>query len=169
MKKILFVFTVLLLSACNEQADTTTAEADTYKVVGIKDGDTVELLKDGHTEVVRLAYIDCPEKAQPFGKRAKQFTADLCFGKKVKLVSDGKRDRFKRIVGVLIIDDTLNLNKELVRTGYAWHFKRYSDDEAYAALENNARENRLGLWADEHPVAPWNWRSAAKGEIIHSN
>lgn len=173
MKNLFVVLAVLLLSACNERgAISDTAEANnagTYKVIGVKDGDTVELLKEEKTEIVRLAYIDCPEKSQPFGKRAREFTANLCFGKYVTLVSDGRRDQYKRIVGEIVLNDTLNINKELVKNGYAWHYKRYSDDEAYAELENNARLNRYGLWRDAHPIAPWNWRSAAKGEVPRLN
>ena len=56
-----------------------------YKVIGIKDGDTFVLLIDGKEQSVRLEHIDCPEKKQPFGSKAKQFASDLCFGKYVQL------------------------------------------------------------------------------------
>src|SRR5690554_2826483 len=55
-------------------------EEQTHKVIGIKDGDTFVLLIDGKEETVRLEHIDCPEKRQPFGTKAKQFASDLCFG-----------------------------------------------------------------------------------------
>lgn len=160
MKKILLFITALLLAACEPRPDTApdSASAGLYKVVGIKDGDTIELLKDGQTEIVRLAEVDCPEKAQAFGKKAKQFTSDLCFGKYVKLHGDSKRDQYKRIVATVIIDDTINLNSELLKAGYAWHFKRYSNNNEYALLEETARQQRIGLWADPNPVAPWEWR-----------
>lgn len=159
MRRLIFVFAIVLLSACNQQHNNSEKDSATiYKVVGIKDGDTIELLKDGQTEVVRLAEIDCPEKAQAYGKKAKQFTSDLCFGKYVKLSGDGKRDQYKRIVATVIIDDTLNLNRELLKAGYAWHFKRYSNNSEYALLEESAKEHDLGLWAGPDPIAPWEWR-----------
>ncbi len=160
MRKLYLAIAVLILTACNPKPDTApdVSTSGLYKVIGIKDGDTIELLKDGQTEVVRLAEIDCPEKAQAYGKKAKQFTADLCFGKYVKLAGDGKRDQYKRIVATVIIDDTLNLNRELLKAGYAWHFKRYSNNNEYAILEENARAKHVGLWADPMPEAPWYWR-----------
>ena len=52
-------------------------------VVRVLDGDTIEVLHAGRGERVRLAEIDCPEKSQAFGQRAKQFTSELVFGKEV--------------------------------------------------------------------------------------
>ncbi|WP_317207943.1 thermonuclease family protein [Chryseobacterium taklimakanense] len=51
-----------------------------------------------------------------------------------------------------------NLNKELLRKGLAWHFKRYSRNSNYAQLEIDARKKKIGLWQDKNPVEPWNWR-----------
>jgi endonuclease YncB( thermonuclease family) len=50
------------------------------RVVGVCDGDTITVLNNGHTDRVRLNGIDCPEKGQDFGARAKQLTSDLCYG-----------------------------------------------------------------------------------------
>ncbi len=130
----------------------------TYKVIGIKDGDTFVLLMNGKEQVVRLAHIDCPEKKQPFGNKAKQFASDACFGKRVTLVHNNKYDRNKRLIAEIILEDGRNFNKELVKNGLAWHFKRYSHSESYAILEAAARKKRIGLWADKDPIAPWNWR-----------
>ncbi len=129
-----------------------------YKVVGVKDGDTFVLLMNGKEQVVRLAHIDCPEKKQPFGNRAKQFASGLCFGKKVTLVHQNKYDRNRRLIAEVILEDGRNLNKELVKNGLAWHFKKYSHNKEYAALETAARRQRKGLWTDARPVSPWNWR-----------
>lgn len=135
-------------------ADNTTS----YKVIGVKDGDTFELLIDNSTQVVRFEHIDCPEKKQPFGQKAKQFVSDLCFGKYVTLIHNKKFDRNKRLIAEVILEDGTNLNKELVKNGLAWHFKKYSKDNSYADLENEARASRVGLWADNNPIAPWTWR-----------
>jgi micrococcal nuclease len=55
------------------------------KVVGVSDGDTIKVLKDGIQVMIRLAAIDCPEKGQPYGQKAKQFTVDMVAGKIVKV------------------------------------------------------------------------------------
>lgn len=128
------------------------------KVTAIKDGDTFEVLYDGQPERIRLAGIDCPEKSQPFGNNAKQYASALCFGKMVTVTSDGKRDRYGRIVGKIVTEDGVDVNQILVREGLAWHYKQYSKDEQLADFERTARVQRKGLWADNEPVAPWDWR-----------
>jgi micrococcal nuclease len=127
------------------------------KVVGIKDGDTIEVLYDGKSQTIRLMDIDCPEKKQAFGTRAKQFTSDFCFNEVVRVESNGKRDRYKRILGTVLVEDK-NLNEELVKAGLAWHYKKYSDKQTFADMENKARENKIGLWQDPNPKAPWDFR-----------
>ncbi len=140
------------------------AKTDTqrYKVIGVKDGDTVVLLIDGKPETLRLAHIDCPEKKQAFGTKAKTFVSDLCFGKMVQLVNDAERDRYGRILAEVVLPEGKNINKELVKNGLAWHFKKYSNNKDYAALENQVRAKKIGIWSDPHPIPPWEWRKAKK-------
>jgi endonuclease YncB( thermonuclease family) len=82
----------------------------------------------------------------------------MCFGKYVTLIHNNKFDRNKRLIAEVILQDGTNLNKELVKNGLAWHFKKYSKDNSYADLENEARASKVGLWADNNPIAPWTWR-----------
>lgn len=135
-----------------------------YKVVRIKDGDTVCLLMNGKEEVIRLAHVDTPEKKQAFGTKAKQATSNLCFGKLVSLKSNAKKDRYQRIVAELILENGRNVNRELVKKGMAWHYKAYSNDESYGKLEATARKNKTGLWRDKKPMAPWKYRKLPKEE-----
>lgn len=132
----------------------------TGKVIGIKDGDTIEVLFEGKPLTVRLAHIDCPEikNKQPFGAAAKKMTSSLCFGQTVVLSSDGKFDRYKRLIAVVVNEHKENINQALVKAGLAWHFKKYSSDSSYDSLELNARVNKRGLWIDENPTPPWEWR-----------
>ena len=126
------------------------------KVVGISDGDTIKVLKDGKQVKIRLAAIDCPEKGQPYWRKAKQFTADMVAGKVVK-VWETDIDRYGRIVGFVLIGDK-NLNKELLSAGLAWHYKQYSRDPAPVQIEFKARSAKIGLWTEPDPVVPWEWR-----------
>ena len=73
-----------------------------------------------------------------------------------------KFDRNKRLIAEIILIGGRNLNKELVRNGLAWHFKKYSDNEDYAELENEARQNKIGIWSEPNPVAPWEWRKTKR-------
>ncbi len=126
--------------------------------MGVSDGDTITVLHNGIGERIRLHGIDCPEKRQAFGRKAKQFTSTLVFGNTVTVqVMD--RDRYGRTVGEVLLPDGRSLNRELVRAGFAWMYRRYApDDETLKQLEHEARGGQRGLWADPHTVAPWEWR-----------
>ncbi len=131
------------------------------KVVGVHDGDTFTILHEGKAEKVRVNGIDCPELGQPFGKNAKQYASGLIFGRVVTVTVFG-RDRYGRTIGDALLADGRCLSKELVRAGLAWQYRQYSKDKDLAALEAEARFSRRGLWADARPVAPWDWRKAAR-------
>ncbi len=43
--------------------------------------------------------------------------------------------------------------------GLAWHDPRYAPKaKEYAEAEAEARKEKRGLWSDDKPVAPWDWR-----------
>lgn len=158
------VLLFLILFACQPETPPQNTAQDntnfTAKVIRIIDGDTVEILLNNEKKKVRLAHIDCPEKRgkQPFGAAAKKAVAQLCGNQTVQLISDGKTDRWGRIIAEIINQSGTNVNQEMVRLGMAWHFKKYSDSEIYAELERQARKNRVGLWQTPNPTPPWEWR-----------
>ena len=88
----------------------------TGKVIGVTDGDTIDILYNNKPLRIRLEHIDCPEirKQQPFGAQAKKFTSDNCFGQIVRVLHKNEVDRNKRLIGEVINAQGLNINKELV-------------------------------------------------------
>jgi endonuclease YncB( thermonuclease family) len=131
------------------------------RVVGVTDGDTLKVLHAGRAETVRLQGVDAPEKRQAHGARARRFTADLSFDRTVTVRTTG-RDRNGRLLGEVVLPDGRSLNQELVRAGYAWWFRKYSRDGRLARLEEEARAGRRGLWADQAPQAPWEYRVSGR-------
>jgi micrococcal nuclease len=125
-------------------------------VVGITDGDTISVLRDGRAVRVRLDGIDCRESGQDFGQRAKQFTLQLTFAKNVS-VEVRDIDRYGRLVG-RVFADRQDVSLAIVRAGFAWHYKQYSSDPALAMAEVDARTRRAGLWSHANPIAPWEFR-----------
>ena len=121
------------------------------------DGDTLTVLRAGHAATVRLQGVDAPEKRQAYGDRARRFVADVAFDQTVSVRTTG-RDRNGRLLGEVVLPDGRSLNQELVRAGYAWWFRKYSRDIRLARLEDEARQDRRGLWADDAPQAPWEYR-----------
>jgi micrococcal nuclease len=134
------------------------AEQFTGKVVGISDGVTLSVLRDGKAVKVRLYGVDAPEQAQAFGTKARQLTGELVFQRDVTVVVH-TTDRYGRLVGEVLLPDGRSLSHELVRGGLAWWYRQYaSHDTTLAQLEAEARTAKRGLWADAHPVPPWEWR-----------
>jgi endonuclease YncB( thermonuclease family) len=126
-------------------------------VTAVKDGDTIVVLKNKTTYTIRLDGIDCPEKKQAFGQKAKQFVSGRVFGKIVR-VDYTQKDRYQRYLGTVYYDKGKCLNQELLKAGLAWHYKQYNKDRYLANLEQAARSKRLGLWQDKHPIPPWEFR-----------
>lgn len=129
----------------------------TGKVIKITDCDTIVVLNSNNEQIkIRLEGIDCTESSLDFGTKAKQATSDLCFGKQVKIIKSGE-DRYGRTLGYVMVGD-MNVNKQLLRQGFAWYYKQYNKDEELAKLEQEARSKKVGLWSQPNPVAPWDFR-----------
>ena len=132
-------------------------------MVGISDGDTVTVLDGLHAQHrIRLAGIDAPEKAQPYGEASKLHLSRMVFGESVRVEYE-KHDRYGRIVG-RILKDGQDAGLEQLRAGLAWHYKQYqreqshADRSAYAEVENAAQRAHAGLWREPAPLPPWTWR-----------
>lgn len=139
----------------------------TGRVVGVVDGDTVDILTATREQVrVRLAGIDAPERAQPYGQRSKQKMSDLVFGKNAE-VDFTKRDRYGRIVGKVTVNGR-DASLGLLDAGLAWHYKKYEreqtaqDRATYSAAEARSSATRIGLWKETEPIPPWEWRKGRR-------
>ena len=134
------------------------AETITGRVVGVSNGDTLTLLDASKTQVkIRLAAIDAPEKAQPFGNRSKQQLSTLCFEQQA-IVEVVDKDRYGRSVGIVICDG-VNANETMLSRGMAWVYRQYAKGlEHYNVLEKEAKLSQTGLWMDANPMPPWEWR-----------
>jgi len=131
-------------------------------VVSVLDGDTIEVLHNTHPERVRLSGIDCPEKGQAYGKKAKQAASALVFGKEVTLQTHGK-DKYGRTLADVLLPVGMNVNHELVKDGWCWWYRKYAPlDAELEKLEKEARDAKKGLWVDPKPVPPWEWRKRSR-------
>lgn len=129
------------------------------RVVSVTDGDTIKVLQEGKEIRVRLYGVDTPEKKQPFGQKAKAFTAAMVAGKMVEIETID-RDRYGRPV-VIVNEGDQCLNEELVKNGFAWVYRQYCkrvECRDWLVTESRAQSARVGLWVDPSPIAPWDWR-----------
>lgn len=134
-------------------------------VVSIADGDSFTIVDQTDQRlVIRLQGIDAPEKDQISGKDAKRALERMISKQDIVVLVD-KKDQFKRFVGIAKIGET-DVGLEMIKQGYAWHFKRYQKEQSkanrdlYANAEITARSNQLGLWRDPDPTPPWEFRKS---------
>jgi endonuclease YncB( thermonuclease family) len=145
------------------------------QVVSIADGDSFTLLVDDVQYRVRLSGIDTPERGQPYATAARNALSDLIFRKQVR-VESRKTDRYGRIIGRVWVQppdcsrcaETLDVSLALLTTGMAWWYRFYADEQPeeergqYEFAEFEAKAKGAGLWRDESPVPPWDWRAAKR-------
>ncbi len=167
MRANLFLFiSALVLYSCNgSNHNEPELNSNTGKVVGIIDGDTYDVLLNGNETVrIRMEGIDAPEKGMPFYKKAKNHLSILCFDKVVRL-EVRETDSHGRKIAFSYLEDGTELSHEMIKAGFAWHFKKYNNNSELAQLEINASEARIGLWVDESPMPPWQNRSLHRNGI----
>ena len=146
---------LLAVSSWASAADVAVIEG---KVVGIVDGDTIDLLISSGMIRIRLHAIDAPERGQSRGRASRDALSRMIFGRSVQ-VEPVEHDRYDRLVARIWLGET-DINAAMIRQGHAWTYRRYADDPDYCAYEQMAREQQLGLWAlpPEQRRAPWEWR-----------
>ena len=160
-------------------ATTLHAAPSTNLVVEVIDGDTIKIRhKDSGKEAIHcLRGAAAPHLDQPFGKEARDRLKELAVAGK-EITHSGPVGRpYKKLSAVRFRTEKGNLAVTMVSEGLAWvieseledkHAKPGSSkkliDEAGALLkaQEEARKAKRGLWADEKPIAPWEWRGPAK-------
>lgn len=147
--KTITVFLFLLIGS------TVSSQKMQGTILWVTDGDTFAFLHEGDTIKVRMQGIDAPEKKQEYGLESKKYLQK--YDRFECTVLKTGVDRYKRTIGVLFIEGK-DINYEMIRTGNAWHYKRYSSDENYAAAEDSARTEKIGLWYNPSAIPPWDYR-----------
>jgi len=112
----------------------------------IIDGDTmiIDNLK------VRIQGIDSPELSQKFGKEAKKQLIILTKNKtlRIKII---KFDRYNRAI-CYIFANNKDVGLQMVQTGYAWAYRRYTNEYVFA--EEKAKKRRIGIWQYNNNINP---------------
>ena len=157
-----YIFTgmILLFAGILFAAPPKVVESLTGKVIGVTDGDTITVLVNKQSIKVRLEGIDAPESRQSFGAKSKQALSEMVFSKNVTIKKTGE-DRYGRTLGFVMLGDS-DINAKMIHDGWAWHFKKYNDEERLAKLEVIASQAKRGLWAEATPLAPWDYRARQK-------
>lgn len=129
-------------------------------VIRVLDGDTIEVLQENKPVKpvrVRLANIDAPEKKQAYGRWSTNQLKGLVAAQPVT-VTYTKTDRYGRVLGRVVTANGTEANRQQVLKGAAWVYDKYNTDNSLPALQREAQTQKRGLWADNQPVPPWEWR-----------
>ena len=139
-------------------AEPAAGETISGAVTAVIDGDTLTVVDDAKKRHrIRLAGIDAPQAKQPFGLSSARSLARLCYKKTAKVESRAKELGF--LVGEVTCDG-VEVNAEQVRRGMAWVSPRQTGPgSALYELEAYARLRKVGLWADDQAIPPWEWRT----------
>ena len=137
------------------------AHAWQASVISVSDGDSFKVKRDTRILKVRLYGIDSPEMNQAHGRPARNIARQwLIPGRQVE-VEPMYRDNYGRIVALVWAQDTL-VNAELVRSGAAWVYPRFCRSreicEPMVDMQEEARQARRGLWQEQQPEPPWQWK-----------
>ena len=134
----------------------------TAKVIRVVDGDSVNVLRISDKEELRLRLygIDAPEMKQPYGRESKDALKGILGPNTVISVEVLDKDRYNRLICELHLNnENISVNEWMVSKGNAWHYKKYApNDMNLQSAEENARNNKLGLWSSGGPIPPWDFR-----------
>lgn len=160
--KILIIFAYVLF------ADLSHAK-QSVNLVKVNDGDTITVTyKNSKKQVkVRLYGIDAPELAQPYGQESRKHLHSLLSGGNIVIKDEGT-DTYGRVLGTLYINQT-NINLQMVKDGYAWHYKQYSKSKNLEKAQKYAQENNFGLWQEKNPQEPWLYRQKSRNTEYANN
>lgn len=153
MRTVLVILVTFFLASCAD-------EDRQDRVINVADGDTFDILRNNDKEItIRLYGVDCPESSQPFGDEATQWLQDRISQETVEIekVTEGN---YGRTVAKVYHNDQM-INELLVRQGLAWVYNRYCDQsvcDEWQTIQQNKRQNEVGLWQQSNPEPPWEYR-----------
>lgn len=138
------------------------------RVQYVIDGDTVIVVKGWRKVTIRLDSIDSPEDGQHWGDIATYGLIKLIGGRKVHLEEHGVDDYGRTLATIYVWHENknewLNVNERMIILGHAWILRGLYDhlpqtrQDKYIRMENWAKSKQVGLWHEENPTPPWEWR-----------
>lgn len=126
-------------------------------VTRVIDGDTFEATWNASQHTIRLEGVDSPEMSQSYGESSKKALERLILNKIVSVSPKGK-DHYGRVVATVYYR-YLDVGEVLLKEGACWVYPKYNDNPQYPEFESWAKDNRLGLWKEDGPTPPWEFRN----------
>lgn len=161
-----FSFLIVLFFLFPPSSVFSSADNFTGRVIEVADGDSITILTHYNEEKrIRLGGIDCPESSQLHGDEAKHFLSSIVLERRVRILPDGIDDYGRTVATVLLNGE--NVNRRIIAFGQGWVYRKYCTADYcndWLKLEETARNARVGLWRDDNPRPPWEWRAEQKSK-----
>jgi micrococcal nuclease len=144
-----------------EKKEEVEPKKETYEVIKVVDGDTIDVEINGVEERIRIIGINSPESVDPgkpvecFANEASNKAKELLENKSVTLEADNtqtNKDKYNRLLRHIFLEDGTNFAETIIRDGHAYEYTYdlpYKYQSEYKRAEKEARENKRGLWADD--------------------
>jgi endonuclease YncB( thermonuclease family) len=167
----ILVLLALPLAVCSSGS----AASVSGKVTDVFAGDTFAIVSGNHPLKVKLLGVAAPAKGQSFADVARQHLSDLILDKFVTVRFSALEDGFLLAQVQL---GNVDIGAQMIRDGGAWYNKSderllgESERLVYGGSEEAARTEKRGLWQDESPVSPWDYRQAqlaAAAKVVTSS
>jgi len=151
---------IVVKERIEEQEEIQPVKETFYSVIKVVDGDTLSIDIDGQKETLRLIGIDTPETVHPskpvecFGKEASAKAKEILTGQSIRIEKDttqGDLDKYGRLLVYVFLKDGTNFNKMMIEQGFAYEYTYnlpYKYQQEFKIAEQTAREQKIGLWAD---------------------
>ena len=130
----------------------------------VHDGDTVRVVYEGQSIRVRLMGIDAPELEQPRGEDSRDYLKALTAS--TVYIEPAGHDQYGRMLATLWGSATheTSVNEYMVWGGMAYAFM--TEDYELKEAQADAMIAQRGVWCDENPVHPADWRSANRMKAL---
>ena len=119
---------------------------------------------DGKLYVVHLRANDAPDTGQKYFNESKDALTKL-IKKKTVDVHWTEKDHAGRVIGDVYVGEVL-VNLHMIEDGWAWYYKEHLESDELQDAEQEAREAHRGLWAQESPQSPWDYRNSKKSAVV---
>lgn len=132
-------------------------------ITSVHDGDSLRVRCPGYKKTIpiRLSQIDAPELQQAYGIQSRNHLRSVCPVGAAVIVKNPSQDQYQRTLGEVLCNGT-DVNTAMLESGSAWVYDQYVHDRSLYALQDSARSQKLGLWANSKAQAPWLFRRKNK-------
>ncbi len=115
------------------------------------------------TRLIKLSGVDCPDLDQPFGSQARDFLVNLIGGREI-WVDVERLDHHNRWISKITLNGE-DVGVQVVKAGLGWYDTKYTTNPKLSDAQAQARESKSGLWDQDNPVPPWEFRQMRRGIV----